>query len=108
MPNYDPNGPKVRDVLFDSGLRNRVFVNKNNNCKPYIFLGKPTSAASRDSVKIGYVIRGLSEAAVYSSHTLADHLDDPLYNPHMIDANTPPDQIADMELVRQEILMRNF
>ena len=104
MPNYDPKGLRVRDRLFHSGLEPDVFVNLNNKCRPYIFMGKPTSnGAHRDFVEIGYVTNGLHEVEVYSdpNRRLADHLDDPLYDPTRVDENTPHHQIADMDLVTQ-------
>ncbi|MEK6792703.1 MAG: hypothetical protein AABX96_05220 [Nanoarchaeota archaeon] len=104
MANYNPKGPNVRDFLFNNGLAHGVFVNLNNECRPYIFVEKPTSTREyRDSVSIGYVTRGLLEAEVYhnSNTRLVDHLEDPLYDASVVDKNTPAHQIADMSLVTQ-------
>lgn len=104
MPNYDPKGPRVRDFLFSNGLMGGIFVNINNECRPYIFMEKPTSnQLHRDSVTLGYVTKSLLEAEVHHNpnRRLVDHLDDPLYDATMIDENTPAHQIADMNLIRQ-------
>ena len=102
VANYHESGKRLRDYLFDGGLRGRVFVDINDGNKPYVVI--PPS-------KSHPWIRGkailLTEVCAFGAckdSQLLDHLEDPEYCPSKVDSSTPIDWRVDRHRLASALL----
>ncbi len=98
--NYDPDGKKLNDYLFEGGISGKVFVNIHDGNKPYIITNRPYLDGPLANLDMSEVWKG----GIQKSRGFLFHMDDPEYDPLRVDISTPETQRIDKETLEKALL----